>query len=315
MNILYHNQLSAFQLPPCVATLGFFDGVHLGHQSLISHVVSEARRLSMPSVVVTFDQHPRQVLATGYQPEMLTTLDGKLRLLQGTGVDTVVVLRFDKHLAALTAREFMARLLRDRINVRRLIIGYDNKFGRNRAEGFADYVVYGQELGMEVIHGHAFQLKGVNVSSSVVRAFLREGEVRMASQCLGRCYSLPGRVVDGHKEGRKLGFPTANMAVSDASLLIPANGAYAVRVRLADGRELTGMTNVGNRPTFDDDNRSIETYIFCFHEDIYGQQMELEFVERIREERRFDSITQLANQLKEDKRQVENIFRKQHETE
>ncbi len=313
MNILYHKQLSAFSLPRCVATLGFFDGVHLGHRSLIGHVVSEARRLAMPSVVVTFDLHPRQVLGSSFQPEMLTTLDEKLRLLEQTGIDTVVVLHFDRHLASLTAREFMSQLLRDKVNVGRLIIGYDNKFGRNREEGFDQYVVYGEELGIEVVHDLAFRLEGVNVSSSVVRAFLKEGEVTMANRCLGYSYALPGRVVDGYKEGRKLGFPTANLEVADASLLVPANGAYAVRVRLSDGRELTGMCNIGTRPTFDGQHRSIETYIFDFHEDIYGQELEVMFVGRIREERRFDSITQLVNQLKDDKQIAENILKKHHE--
>ncbi len=304
MNILYASQLPAASLPSCVATLGFFDGVHLGHRSLIGHVVNAARRLSLPSVVVTFDLHPRQVLGSGYQPEMLTTLDGRLRLLADTGADTVVVLHFDREIASLTARQFMSHWLFDRIGVRHLIIGYDNKFGHDRTETFADYVRYGEELGMRVTRDAAFQLDSVNVSSSVVRSLLREGEVSMARRCLGYAYTLPGTVVDGCKEGRRLGFPTANLSLADRSLLIPAAGAYAVRVRLADGRQLSGMTCIGTRPTFHGDHQTIETNIFHFNEDIYGQQIELSFVERIRGERRFDTATQLAAQLREDERRA-----------
>lgn len=170
---------------PCVATIGFFDGVHKGHQFLIRHVMDEAKAAGLQSTVITFDKHPRQVLQEDYIPEMLSTLDSKLLLLSKTGVDNSVVLRFNKEMAELSAREFMAQVLRDRLHVKKLIIGYDNRFGHNREEGFDDYVRFGEELGIEVIKNEAFLLNGINVSSSVVRAFLKEGEIEMANSCLG----------------------------------------------------------------------------------------------------------------------------------
>lgn len=181
MNTIHYND--TVQLPPCVATIGFFDGVHRGHQFLIHHLVETARKDGLQSTVITFDAHPRKVLQADYQPEMLSTLDSKLLLLSKTEVDNAVVLHFDKAMAAMSAREFMQQVLHDHLNVRKLFIGYDHRFGHNRAETFEDYVRYGSEMGIEVIRNEAFQIDGINISSSVIRSFLKEGEVEMAAQC------------------------------------------------------------------------------------------------------------------------------------
>ena len=204
MNTIHYNDI--VQLPPCVATIGFFDGVHRGHQFLIHHLVEMARKEGLQSTVITFDAHPRKVLQADYQPEMLSTLDSKLLLLSKTEVDNAVVLHFDKAMAAMSAREFMQQVLHDHLNVRKLFIGYDHRFGHNREETFEDYVRYGKEMGIEVIRNEAFQIDGINISSSVIRSFLKEGEVEMAAQCLGFPYTLIGKVVNGFHEGRKLGF-------------------------------------------------------------------------------------------------------------
>lgn len=315
MKTIYLNDNTA-PLEPSVATIGFFDGVHRGHQFLISHVRQEAAQSGLQSLVVTFDRHPRQVLRKDYQPELLSTLDSKLLLLSKTGVDATALLHFDEAMASLSARDFMALILRDRLNVRKLIIGYDNRFGHNRSEGFDDYVRYGRELGIEVIHNQAFTLNGVNVSSSVVRAFVKEGEIELANQCLGYPYTIAGKVVDGHKEGRRIGFPTANLDTSDFGQLIPGGGVYAVKVRLE--RSLAykpAMMNIGTRPTFGGDERTLETYIFNFNEDIYGRMLMVSFVHRIREERKFDNVTQLVEQLKEDEKMVGQQFEKDLEHE
>lgn len=311
METIYLNREETASLPPSVATLGFFDGVHRGHQALIAQVISLAQATGLASMVVTFDRHPRQVLHQNYQPELLTTLDMKLQRLAETGVDRVVVVHFDTLLASLSAHDFMQNILLEQLCVKKLIIGYDNRFGHNRAEGFDDYVGYGQQLGIEVIHGEAFSLDDVQVSSSVVRAFLKEGEIAMANRCLGYEYTLGGRIVDGVKQGRKMGYPTANLDTKDFGQLIPANGVYAVRVGLKGyDKLLPAMTDVGTRPTFGDNQLTIETFIFNFHEDIYGQPMHLSFVRRVRDDLKFDIVNQLVTQLKEDERMIEKIFKK-----
>jgi riboflavin kinase/FMN adenylyltransferase len=309
MDVVYLNQNDIGNINPSVATIGFFDGVHLGHRFLIEHVMKEARSIGLSSIVITFDRHPREVLHQDYQPELLTTMPSKLQLLESTGVDQVVVLHFDEAMAQLSAKEFMSRVLRNQLNVRKLIIGYDNRFGHNRAETFDDYVRYGKELGMAVAQHSAFEINGIELSSSVVRAFLKDGEVELANRCLGYPYTIVGRVVDGFKEGRRMGYPTANLDISGSGQLVPANGVYAVRVGIGDSKEtLPAMTGIGVRPTFGGTERTLETFIFDFHEDIYGQQLRLSFIKRIREERKFDNVTQLVNQLKEDERVIEKIF-------
>lgn len=294
---------------PCVATIGFFDGVHRGHQFLIDEVKTEAAKAGLQSLVITFDRHPRQVLQQSYQPQLLTTLDEKLRLLSLTGIDDIYVLHFTQDMAALTAKEFMSQILHDKLNVRKLVIGYDNRFGHNRAEGFDDYVQYGRDLGIEVIQAHSFEISGVKVSSSVVRAFLNGGEVEMAKRCLGRPFMLSGTVVRGFQEGRKMGFPTANLQTAEG-LLIPADGVYAVKVKVCDtGKWLPAMTNIGTRPTFHGTARTLETHIFDFDRDIYGAPMTVGFIKRIRGERMFDGEHALAEQLKKDEQEIRKILK------
>ena len=296
---------------PCVATIGFFDGVHRGHKYLIKHVTDEAKTSGLASTVITFDRHPRQVLHSDYVPQLLTTLDNKLLLLSKTGIDNAAVLPFDEATARLSAFDFMKQVLRNRLNVKKLIIGYDNRFGHNREEGFEDYVRYGHELGIEVIHNQAFVLNGVHVSSSVIRSFLQAGEVDMATLCLGYPYTLVGKVVHGFEQGRKIGFPTANIDTAESSQLIPAPGVYAVKVRLENTITLLhGMMNIGMRPTFDGSKLTLEVNIFNFQGDIYGKLLQVVFVHRIREERKFNNALELAEQLREDRLQIEEQFNK-----
>lgn len=301
---------------PCVATIGMFDGVHRGHQYLISRVRAEATKMGLQSTVITFDSHPRQVLQSDYIPQLLSPLDVKLMLLARTGVDNCALLHFDREMASLSAYEFMEKVLRDRLNVRKLVIGYDNRFGHNRSEGFDDYVRYGRQLGIEVVHNQAFTLNGINVSSSVVRSFIAEGEIELANTCLGYPYTLVGRVVDGYHEGHKLGYPTANLDTCRSGQLIPANGVYAAKARLQHSMAYRqGMTDIGTRPTFDGKNRSIETHIFDFNEDIYGQTLLVALVHRIRGERKFSSAEQLTEQLHKDEEMVKNQFLKDTDNE
>ena len=245
-----------------VATIGFFDGVHRGHQCLIRQVQDEALQRGMRSLIITFDRHPRAVFAPGAVPPLLTTTEEKMALLKATGIDDIYVLPFDKAMAALTAREFMQQVLKEQLGVKVLVIGYDNRFGRRETidpatksqgtiqekdavEGFAEYQGYGREMGIEVVL--AKELEGEHVSSSEVRRALESGDVQRAAQLLGRPYTWTGRVVHGHEVGRQLGFPTANLVAVDRSAqgdashmkkgqetvgkMLPARGAYAVRVK------------------------------------------------------------------------------------
>ncbi len=291
-----------------VATIGFFDGVHRGHRYLIDQVKALAGENDMASAVVTFSQHPRVVLASDYQPKMLTTIEEKIKLLSDTGIDRCHILPFTRDMAALTAHDFMQTVLHDQLHVRCLVIGYDNRFGHNREEGFEDYVEYGRQMGINVVQAKAFVLNGVSVSSSVVRSFLVEGEVEMAAMCLGYRYSLSGTVVGGVKKGRELGFPTANINPQSIGKMIPANGVYAVEARLDNGLVLPAMLNIGNRPTFNGSNTTLETNILGYNDDLYGQKLTVSFVKRLRGERRFPSEKALAEQLEADRKAVERIF-------
>ncbi len=274
-------------MPELVATIGFFDGVHRGHRFLIDRVIEEAQRSGMSSAVITFDRHPREVLQTDYQPDLLSTLDEKLLLLSKTHVDNTVVLHFDASLAALTAHDFMRDVLQGQLKVRKLIIGYDNRFGHNRSEGFDDYVRYGKELGIEVIRADAFLPDDVRVSSSVIRTCLREGRVEDANRLLGYDYTIESRIVSGYQNGRKMGFPTANLDVTRCQQLLPASGVYAVLVRLKDSVGWKrGMMNIGHRPTFNGTTTSMEVNLFNFSGDLYGQELLVSFISKIRDERK-----------------------------
>ena len=299
---------------PLVATIGFFDGVHKGHQYLINHVVQQADELGCESAVITFRQHPRQVLDADYCPKELSDFDEKQLLLSKTRVENVIALNFDESLAAMTAREFMEKILYQKLCVRRLLIGYDNRFGKDRAETFEDYVRHGREIGIEVLQSQPFVLNGERVSSSLVRRYLEAGEMELAAFCLGYPYTLRGKVVHGVKKGREIGFPTANLVLEDQRKLIPDNGVYAVKVRLENSLEMKhAMMNIGTRPTFGDNRRTMEVHILNFSGDLYGQRLSVSFIHRLREEKAFETESLLIEQLHEDKRLVTEQFIKEQE--
>ena len=361
--------------------------------------MERAHAHAQQSMVITFDRHPREVLQSDYQPQMLTTLNTKLRLLHETGVDRVEVLHFTRQLAALSARQFMAQVLKERLGVTTLVIGYDHRFGHNRAEGFDDYVRYGKELGIEVVQSFELTIHvdscspvsafseasnafsevsnasseasnvsseasnassevsnvssevassleessskacsfagkfGMHVSSSAIRRLLKEGDVSRANLFLDRLHTITGCVTHGFAEGRKMGFPTANLDTTGYPLLIPANGVYGVWVKIGCADAVMGkcevpnldgwpsempipimddhdgwlpaMLNIGTRPTFDGSTTTIEANIFDFNDDIYGQPMTIAFFFRLRNEQRFDSVEALEEQLHKDRKEIE----------
>ena len=292
---------------PCVATIGFFDGIHRGHQFLLQQVKTLASKEHLCSAVITFPVHPRKVMQQDYQPQLLTSLEEKCTLLEKQGIDYTILLPFNQEMSKLSAREFML-ILQEKLNVKMLVIGYDHRFGHNREEGFDDYVRYGKEMNMQVIQAQAWTQDEAFVSSSMVRKLIGEGNVSKAALCLGTRYTLQGTVVDGYKVGRKIGFPTANICPLCPEKLLPANGVYAVWVTLNNQR-YKGMLNIGQRPTVDNGtDTSIEVHLLNFNEDIYHHTLTLEFVERLREEQRFDSTSQLIEQLKQDAQSVDNLL-------
>ncbi len=292
-----------------VATIGFFDGVHLGHQHLIHQVVEEAKEREMESMVVTFDRHPRQVLSPDFHPQLLTSYEEKMVRLAKTGVDNCVVLRFTPEMASLSAADFMRHVLHGQLAVRRLVMGYDNRFGKGSAEGFDDYVRHGATLGMEVVQGAPLSVDGIRVSSSTIRQMLLQGDVETATRCLGHQYTLVGRVVEGYQQGRRLGFPTANLLLEDVAKMLPAPGAYVARVRLEGSMEMKrAVTNIGMRPTFQGHGMAIETHVINYDGDLYGKRMLVALTHRLREERKFESTGRLVAQLREDVRRANAIF-------
>ncbi|MBP1613388.1 MAG: riboflavin kinase [Bacteroidetes bacterium] len=293
---------------PCAATIGFFDGVHMGHRFLINQVKEVALSKGLRSALITFPEHPRKVMNSDYRPELLTTSAEKITLLEDTEVDDCIMLDFTTEIARLTARQFMKNVLKERYNVQSLVIGYDHRFGHNRSEGFEDYSLYGKSIGMEVVLAEACLLDQINVSSSVIRTYLQRGEVDMATRCLGYEYSIEGVVVGGYKVGRKIGFPTANLRIEDPDKLVPTDGVYAVRVDV-EGHIYTGMLNIGYRPTLDNGlSRSIEVHILRFNSDIYDRTIRLSFVQRVRSEMRFSGLDELVTQLRKDAITVEVIL-------
>ena len=292
-----------------IATIGFFDGVHLGHCHLINMLKKVARERSVQSCVITFDRQPRQVVQPEWCPDMLTTLDEKTQLLKATGIDRCEVLHFDREMASQSARDFMLHTLKELLGVSILVTGYDNRFGHNRSEGFEDYVRYGKEIGIEVIKGEELTVGSTNVSSSSIRRMLKEGNIEDATRCLGHEYQLTGTVVAGEHIGRTIGFPTANIRPNDSSKLIPANGVYAVDVWSESEEDYSksevitrrrAMLNIGTRPTFDGKATTIEVHIPDFKGNLYGKTLTISFISKIREERRFDSPEALVEQLNKD---------------
>ena len=289
------------------ATIGFFDGVHQGHRFLLENLKREAAERGMQSMAITFERHPRQVVQKEWKPELLTELHEKLKLLKSTGIDAVVVLRFSKQMAALSARDFM-QLIYDRLGVRLLLTGYDNRFGHDRTEGLEDYQRYGQELGINVLCGDALAVGRMNVSSSYIRLLLKEGNLAEASYCLGRPYAISGEVVHGEQIGRTIGFPTANVQPDDDKL-IPKDGVYAVLVDIEDHAGLHGVMNIGSRPTFNGEKRTLEVNIIDGTGNLYGKIVTVRFCARLRDEQQFPSAEALARQIETDKEAAEIILK------
>ncbi|AQG79011.1 bifunctional riboflavin kinase/FAD synthetase [Spirosoma montaniterrae] len=291
-----------------VVTSGTFDGVHRGHQTILARLTEAAQNSGGESALITYWPHPRTVVSNDSQDlKLLTTLEEKITLLEQAGVNHLIVIPFTRSFSQLTSEEYIRQILIEKIETKKLVIGYDHRFGRDREGGF-DYIrAHQHEYGFEVEEIPRQDIDAVGVSSSKIRAALGEGNIHTANLFLGRPYSLTGTIVKGRQLGRTIGFPTANMQVDDPVKLIPANGVYAVDVLYA-GQTLGGMLNIGFRPTVAGTHQTIETYIFDFDKDIYGEHMTLQFREFLRPEQKFDGLAALVEQLKRDEQTAREML-------
>lgn len=293
--------------PRSIMTVGTFDGVHRGHQAIISYLSRRARERDGHSTVVSFDPHPRAVVHDDSVP-MLTTVTERAAVLDDLGLDRFVVLPFTSSFAQLSPEEYVEDVLVQRIGVQEIAVGYDHRFGRKRAgdvdllkqlgrtHGFSVDILPPQEVGPDV------------VSSSTIRALLNDGAAARAHELLGRPYAITGTVARGEGRGRTIGYPTANVSISDARKLVPKNGVYAVRVQLPDDRMRGGMLNIGRRPTFEGMDVTVEVHIFDFEGDLYGQDLTVQFMQRLRDEQKFDSPDALVTQLSKDERHCKRVL-------
>lgn len=291
-----------------VLTIGFFDGVHTGHRFLIYKMKEIAERENLQSAILTFWPHPRLVLDEAYKPRLLNNLPEKIELLDKLPLDYCIQIGFTPDLANYSAYEFMKDFLQKKLNVKHLLIGYDHRFGKNREEGFDDYVEYGKELGIRVEHIQPYVEDGHTISSSFIRRLLISGEIKLASRYLGYPFVLKGVVIEGFQIGRRIGFPTANLRLSFEYACVPDVGAYAVWVEVEE-EKYAGMLYIGNRPTVaNGEDPSIEVNLFDFEGDLYHKELAITFVDKIRDQIKFENIDLLKNQLYKDKEMAKKIL-------
>ena len=307
MNV-YYGIKDFTKLANAVVTSGTFDGVHLGHQKILNRLKEVAFETGGESVVITFYPHPRSVISPDNKTiNLLSTLDEKIELLEKNGINHLVIIPFTREFSELSSEEFIQKILIETIGTKTLVIGFDHRFGKNREGGF-DYLKENKaRYGFEIEEISRHDLENVGISSSKIRNALLNGDVPTADHFLGRNYSLSGVIVKGKQLGRTIGFPTANIQVREIAKLIPADGVYAVRVYYRE-EEFGGMLNIGNRPTVDGTFKTIEVNIFNFDREIYGENLKVEFILKIRNEQKFNGLDELKAQIAKDKETCLEIF-------
>lgn len=284
----------------CCVTIGSFDGVHKGHISILKNLITEAQHNGLKSVVFTFDPHPRTVLSNSEPLRLLSSTSDKIDTLKKLGVDYLVMYPFDKAFSRLTAEEFVKTILVDGLHTKKIIIGYDHRFGRNRTASIDDLIDFGKTYNFEVAQIQAKQIDSISISSTKIRTALEEGAISTANSYLGYNYSISGTVISGNQLGRTLGYPTANIKSIDSLKLIPYQGVYIVKSYI-DHQEVFGMMNIGTKPTVDGTKQTIEVHFFNWNTDLYTKTISIELLHRLRDEQKFDSINDLKVQLQKDK--------------
>jgi riboflavin kinase/FMN adenylyltransferase len=304
---IVHSIKSFVANKPTIVTIGTFDGVHLGHKKILEQIITTAKSQDCESLVLTFFPHPRMVLQEGTEMKQLNTLNEKISLLQDLGVDNLVIHPFDKEFSRLTAEDFVKQVLVDTFKLKKIIIGHDHRFGRNRTADINDLTEFGNTFGFDVEQISAQEINEVSISSTKIRTALREGDIELANDYLGYDYSLTGIVSKGKQLGRTIGYPTANIQIEEDYKLIPQNGVYVAK-SMIEGKLVYGMMNIGNRPTVNGTTQTIEINFFDFDQDLYTQKITVSLLKRMRDEQKFDSLDALKNQLALDKTTAQNFI-------
>jgi riboflavin kinase/FMN adenylyltransferase len=290
-----------------IVTLGTFDGVHLGHTAILDRICNIAKQENLESVLLTFFPHPRLVVNNDAEIKLLNTMSEKAILLEQKGIQNFIIHPFDKLFSELSPREFVEQVLIKQLNIQKIIIGYDHKFGKNRAADFNNLIAFGKEFGFQVEEISAKQVNEVSVSSTKIRNSLSEGNISLANAYLGYSFMLSGIVVKGNQLGRTIGFPTANIEIPESYKLIPKYGVYLVTAIL-NNKTIFGMMNIGIKPTLGKNLLSIEVHLLNFSEDIYGKKIQVNVIEQLREEHKFESFEALKSQLEVDKKNTLQYF-------
>ena len=283
-----------------VTTIGTFDGVHIGHQKILNHVVNLAKKQGYTPIVLTLFPHPRMVLQKDDSIKLLNTIDERIAILKSLGIEEVVVKKFTKQFANLSAKEYVKNILVDELNTKQIVIGYDHHFGKNRSANITDLKSFAQQYDFKVEEISAQDIKDVTVSSTKIRNALDKGEIALANSFLGYSYFITGTVIKGKGLGRTISFPTANLYIKESYKLIPNDGVYVVKSQV-ENKNIFGMMNIGTNPTVDGKTRSIEVHFFNFKANLYEVELKIEFLKRLRNEEKFENLEALKVQLKKDK--------------
>ncbi len=297
-----HSDFSKFKAQRPVITIGMFDGVHTGHRVLLKRLTDKAKAVGGESVVITFWPHPRMVLKQDADKlRFLTSPEERTKLFGQLGIDHLVLIPFSLELANLTAEEFIQQILIGKLNIHHLMVGYNHRFGKGRQHSYEEYQEFAKKYNFSISMVEAVLTDGMQTSSTDIRKHLQAGEMKAANKILGYQYTVSGRVVGGQQLGRRIGYPTANIEVEEPHKLIPPDGVYAVKVHV-EGKLFGGMLNIGYRPTVNHnvDHRSLEVHIFDFNRDIYSEEVELVFIQRVRDEQKFANVDELIAQLQTD---------------
>ena len=282
----------------CVATIGNFDGVHLGHQAVLSQLALKGDMLGLPATVITFEPQPTEFFLPEKAPPRLSRFREKVEALRSYSIEQLCVLRFNKVLAEMSANDFIQKLLVEGLNVRYLVVGDDFKFGKDRKGDFALLKKMGDEHDFQVVNMHTFAIAETRVSSTRIRQALTAGDLMLAQTLLGHPYKMSGRVAHGDKRGRTLGYPTANIHLHRGK--VPLTGVYAIRLYGLEDEPIEGVANVGVRPTIGEGNTLLEVHLFDFNKNIYGENVQVYFLHKVRDEKKFDSLPALVAQIERD---------------
>ena len=282
-----------------VVTIGTFDGIHLGHQKILSRLINSSKNKDLNSVVLTFFPHPRIILNKYNEVKMIDTLDEKIIHLNEIGIDTLIIHPFDKKFSLLSADQFIKDFLVEKLKIKHIIIGYDHRFGKGREASVTDLKNYASDYDFTVEEIKAQEIEKITVSSTKIRNSINEGDIKTTEKYLGRYFNLTGKVVKGDGLGKKINYPTANIFIEETYKIIPKDGVYLIETIIKD-KLFNGMMNIGHRPTIGTNIKSIEVHLFNFNEDIYDQVISVKMISKIREEKKFSSIQALQEQLVKD---------------